>query len=179
MLELKLKDNLFLRTFELEHAQELSQLVDRNRDRLRQWMPWVDGTKSVQDTSNFIQMTMDQKAQNNGFQCGIWQQERLIGVVGFHKVDWANRNVSLGYWLDQDASGQGIMTCAVSKLVHYAFHDMSLNRVEISCAPANIKSNAIPRRLGFKMEGVLRHKGWLYDHFVDHNIYAILHDEFN
>jgi ribosomal-protein-serine acetyltransferase len=49
--------------------------------------------------------------------------------------------------------------------------------VEIGCAPGNRKSCAIPERLGFTREGVLRQREWLYDHFVDHVVYGILAEE--
>src|SRR3712207_6857835 len=51
------------------------------------------------------------------------------------------------------------------------------NRVSIACATENKKSCAIPERLGFRREGVQRQAEWLYDHFVDHVIYAALRSE--
>ncbi len=56
----------------------------------------------------------------------------------------------------------------------HALVDARLNRVEIRCAVGNQKSQAIPKRLGFVQEGVLRDAEWLYDHFVDHLVYAML-----
>ncbi|MEN1761147.1 GNAT family protein [Anoxynatronum sibiricum] len=53
----------------------------------------------------------------------------------------------------------------------------SLNRVEIRCATGNHKSRAIPQQLRFVAEGVLREAEWLYDHYVDHVVYAMLASE--
>ncbi len=66
------------------------------------------------------------------------------------------------------------MTAASQALVSHAFDHAQLNRVEIRCATGNDKSRAIPVRLGFREEGLLRDAEWLYDHFVDHIVYAML-----
>lgn len=47
----------------------------------------------------------------------------------------------------------------------------------LACAIGNGKSRAIPERLGFRLEGVQCWAEWLYDHFVDHTLYAMLASE--
>ena len=66
------------------------------------------------------------------------------------------------------------MTSASRALVDQAFNQAKLNRVEIRCAIGNERSRAIPSRLCFREEGLLRDAEWLYDHFVDHIVYAML-----
>jgi ribosomal-protein-serine acetyltransferase len=72
-----------------------------------------------------------------------------------------------------------MLTKACKKLVTYAFIEYRLNRVEIHCAIGNTHSRAIPERLGFTQEGVLREAAWLYDHFVDHVVYGMLAREWH
>lgn len=43
---------------EPRHADELFALEERNRDRLRRWLPWVDGTKSAEDVRTFIRQSL-------------------------------------------------------------------------------------------------------------------------
>lgn len=101
----------------------------------------------------------------------------LAGVIGFHRVDWLNHSTSIGYWLAEDFQGKGIMTASCRCLLDYAFGNLGMNRVEIRCATENLRSRAIPERLGFTEEGLIRQAEWLYDHYVDHLVYGLLREE--
>jgi ribosomal-protein-serine acetyltransferase len=54
---------------------------------------------------------------------------------------------------------------------------LEFNRVVIQCAVDNVKSCAIPLRLGFTLEGVLRQSDMLNGQFLDMNVYALLRNE--
>ena len=45
--------------------------------------------------------------------------------------------------------------------------ELGLHRVEIRCGTGNLRSCAIPRRLGFTSEGVAREAEWVNDSWVD------------
>jgi ribosomal-protein-serine acetyltransferase len=177
MFSYRLTDDAELRLLEMYHAGELFDLTDRNRHYLRQWLPWLDSTQTVDDTRNFIKDTLQQFADNEGFQAGIWYKGALAGVVGHHKIDWFNRQVEIGYWLGAEFQGKGLMTSACRALVDHAFKELRLNRVQIRCAVANTRSCAIPERLGFTREGVIAQGEWLYDHYVDLVVYGMLASE--
>jgi ribosomal-protein-serine acetyltransferase len=177
MFSLKLSDELEFRLLEERHAEELFDLVDRNRLHLRRWLPWLDATVSPDDTRTFIKNALDQFANNAGLVSGIWYQDRIIGVIGFNSIDWQNRIAHIGYWLDAESQGNGFVTLGCRALIDYAFDELELNRIEIHCASGNIKSRAIPEKLGFSQEGVVRQTEWLYDRFVDHVIYGMLASE--
>jgi ribosomal-protein-serine acetyltransferase len=166
-----------LRLLKEQHTEELFSLMNQNREYLREWLPWLDANKSPEDTKEFIRDSLEQFTNNNGFQSGIWFKGKLAGVIGYHKIDWANRATSIGYWLGASFQGKGLMTKACRILVDYAFNEFGLNRVEIRCAVENKKSRAIPERLGFKEEGIIRQAEWLYDRFVDHVVYGMLASE--
>ena len=59
----------------------------------------------------------------------------------------------------------------------HAFDVMDLNRVELRAASGNTASRRIAERLGFVEEGTARQAQWLYDHFVDLVVYAMLADD--
>ena len=174
MFEEPIDDAVRLRTLREEDAEELFQVVDANRAHLREWLPWLDANTTSKDSLAFIQATLRQEAANQGFTCAIVLQGRLAGVVGYHPIRWNNRSVEIGYWLARDAVGRGIMTKCCRRLITHAFDGYGLNRVQIPAAVGNGRSRAIPERLGFQLEGTIRDAEWLYDHFVDHALYAML-----
>jgi len=160
------------------HAAEIFQLVDRNREYLRRWLPWVDLVITVADTSVFISRTIDQFEKGRGPQYLIEFQGAAAGVIGFHSMDIPNRNAEIGYWLGEEFTGSGLVTRSVKQLLGIGFGEFDLNRIEIRCAAGNRPSNAIALRVGMVYEGILREEEWLYDHFVDHSVYSMLHREF-
>ncbi|MGH9667180.1 MAG: GNAT family N-acetyltransferase [Bryobacteraceae bacterium] len=174
MFQIPIRPDVQLRLMEQRHAAEAFSVVDRNRAYLREWLPWVDRTTSTEDTSRFIQSALEQYARNDGFHAGIWLQERFSGVIGCHKIDWNNRRVELGYWLAQTWQGRGIMTECCRAVVDYAFREWELNRVQIRCATDNVRSCAIPRRLGFTLEGVLRQAERAGHGYRDLNVFGLL-----
>ncbi|MGZ9584882.1 GNAT family N-acetyltransferase [Paenibacillus marinisediminis] len=163
-----------LRMLELRHTDELYALADRNREYLGEWLMWIHRTSSPKQLEDYIEFTLKQYASHNGFNCGIFYQDRLAGCTGFHSVDWQNKKTSIGYWLGAEFQGLGIMTASCRELIQYAFTEMELNRVEIRAGVHNAKSRAIPERLGFTNEGTIRQAEWLGDRYVDHIVYGML-----
>lgn len=177
MFKYKVDEDIELKLLEIRDTKELFELTNSCRDYLRQWLPWLDGSKTEEDTRTFIEATQKQFASNNGFQAGIWYKGEIAGVIGYHGINWANKSTSIGYWLGEKYIGKGIMTKSCKALVNYALIDLKLHRVEIRCAEENYKSRAIPERLGFAKEGIIREAEWLYDHYVSHVAYGILAKE--
>lgn len=165
---------LELRLLSPEHAPELFALTDRNRAYLREWLPWLDNVRVVGDTDAFIAKTIHAYNDTRTLVTGIWWRGRLSGVIGHNRIDWDNRLTHLGYWLSEDCQGHGVMTRACRAIVEHAFDALDLNRVEIYTAVGNHRSESIPRRLGFTVEGVRREGEWLYERFVDLNVHALL-----
>lgn len=169
----RIDDDLELRLLEERHAQELFALIDRDRDDLRTWLPWVDASRSADDTAAFIRATRQEFAAGRDLPLGIWHHGRPVGTIEL-RVNPADRAGEIGYWLARDARGQGIVTRAVRALLAYAFGELALHRVVIRCATGNHPSRAIPERLGFALEGTLRQAQWVNDHFNDLAVYAML-----
>ncbi|GGJ89842.1 ribosomal-protein-serine acetyltransferase [Lentibacillus kapialis] len=177
MFLFEIDEEIALKHLEITDAAPLFQLTDDSRETLRQWLSWVDHTKTPNDSRSFIESVLKQFAERRGLTTGILYQGELAGVAGFNLFDWTNGIGHIGYWLGAEYEGRGIMTRAVSGLIDYAFYSLELNRIEIRAAYANHKSRAIPERLGFVQEGRIRQAEWLYDHFADHAVYGKLAHE--
>jgi ribosomal-protein-serine acetyltransferase len=177
MFRLTIQDGIDLTLMEERHADVIFDAVERDRAYLREWLPWVDQSTSVDDISKFIRTSLDQFANNEGMATGIWCEGEFAGTIGTHKIDWLNRKVEIGYWLASKFQGRGIITAGCRAFMHHAFSEWKLNRVEIHCASGNTKSCAIAKRLGYRFEGMLREAQLLNGNYVDTNVYSMLASE--
>ena len=166
-----------LHLLEAQHALEMFRLLQDNREHLDHWLRWSGKIKSVDDARALIQRFAQKYAENNGFHAGIWQENCLVGGLVCHYVDWEHRKSEIGYWLAEDALGRGLATQAARAALDYLFGQLELNRVEIQCAVDNSASRAIPERLGFTQEGILRQSHWITNRYVDHVVYALLAED--
>ena len=170
--------NLELRPHEDRFADEIYNVAIANREHIKPFMAWIEKLASVEDTRKFIRESLEGFANKTCFNVGIWENGRFIGAAGFHIISWHRRFAELGYWIDKNAQGRGIMTRACSALITHAFDGMKLHRVEIRCDPENVRSRAIPKRLGFTQEGVLRESLERFDGVMrDAVVYGLLTHE--
>jgi ribosomal-protein-serine acetyltransferase len=165
-----------LRLLEEADAQELYRLTDANRAYLARWMPWASG-QTLEGTLEFIRLTIRQATSNDGFQAAVISEGAIIGIAGFHGVNWPHGSTTIGYWLAEEHQGRGLMTRAVRTLVGHAFGAWGLHRVEIRAATDNHRSRAIPERLGFRQEGVQREAERIGDRYYDLAVYGLLAHE--
>jgi ribosomal-protein-serine acetyltransferase len=165
-----------LRRLEESDADELYGLIEANREYLARWLPWAAGL-TFEGSVEFIRTVRRQEASNDGFQAALVSEGRIVGIAGFHSVNWPHRSTTIGYWLAEAHQGRGLMSRAVRALVDHAFGVWDLHRVEIQAAVDNHRSRAIPERLGFREEGVRREAELIGDRYHDLVVYAILAPE--
>ncbi len=171
---LKVDDEIELRQFLPDHADQLFALVEANREHLRAWLPWVDSTTHAGDTLVFIRGQMRAYTGGSGLAAGIWFEEELAGAIGMHDINWTVGFASIGYWISREFEGRGIMTRSCRALVDHAFRVWGFNRIEIRCAVGNVRSQGIPERLGFRKEGTSREVERVGGELLDLIIYGML-----
>jgi ribosomal-protein-serine acetyltransferase len=179
MFVYEIDEEVSLKLVELKDAERVFELTDSSREYLREWLPWLDTTTSVEDTKGFIKSCLKGYAENKSITTFILFKGEIVGTAGYNKIDWSNKVAYIGYWLGKDYQGSGIMTRVAKALTEYAFNELGLNRVDISAAVENKKSRSVPERLGFVNEGCIRQTEWLYDHYVDHIVYGMLAEDWN
>ena len=174
MFSQRVDERTELRLPDPAYAEELTEVVRRNLGHLGRWMQWAVEGYSVEDARDFVRRNLRQFADGQGFAALIFHEGRLAGTVGLNTINWANRKAEVGYWLDAELQGRGIVTRSCRALVGHCFRGLGLNRVEMYVGTENARSRRIPERLGFREEGVLRQGEWLHDHYVDLVLYAML-----
>jgi ribosomal-protein-serine acetyltransferase len=170
-------ENLSIALPEYGMTEELTALVIRNLDRLKPWMPWAVDNYSIEMCHGFIKRSLEAYAENGRFEGIMMVGDKPVGTIGFHNYDPPHRNAHIGYWIDKDYEGQGIVTRCCSVLIDHLFEVVGLNRVQINCNVENVRSRAIPERLGFQMDGIQREIEFLHDRFGDWAVYSMLRSE--
>jgi ribosomal-protein-serine acetyltransferase len=167
-------DEIELRPYIESDAEEIFAAVKANYEHLRPFLLWVTPDYDLEGAKQFIEDSQKaaEEKKRQGF--GIFENGKLIGSIGFNKFNWEAKTTEIGYWLAKDFSGRGIITKACKVLIDYAFDELKLNRIEIRCATENVRSGAVPERLGFKLEGVLRQNHLRHSRLYDEAIYGLL-----
>lgn len=171
---LRVSERLRLAAIGKEHCDALWQAIDCSRAALRPWLPWVDATREPADCEVFVTAAMAERRLGTARHFAVIEDDRVIGVVGFNRIVERHRWASLGYWLRSDCQGGGRMSRCVATLVEWGFSELEFHRLEIRCAEGNRRSRAIPERLGFRQEGVLRECEWIGGRPLSHVVYSRL-----
>jgi ribosomal-protein-serine acetyltransferase len=166
-----------LRAAEPDDAQDLYAVVDLNREHLRVWLPWVDGSQEPKHTRAFLEQDAGLRVRGITTTFLILENGAIAGMIGLHDIDTVNRSFLIGYWLAKHSEGRGLITRACQCLLKAAFEECDMERAVIRCAVGNARSAAVPKRLGFTLEGIERHGQRLLGGFVDLEIHSRLRGE--
>ncbi len=175
--EIQVNEKLFLKLRHKEDAEAIFLLVDKHREYLRPWFPWVETTRTTEDVEKYILGEHENFEKKIGADFGIWYEGGWIGSTGYHAISATNKKAAIGYWLAEDFTGKGIMTECVDALIRYGFKELRLNRIEIECFTTNTKSKAIAEKFGFTLEGVLRQSHVVNGVAADNCMYSLLKEE--
>jgi ribosomal-protein-serine acetyltransferase len=176
-LTLSISEHTSLRTFTPDMAAALFTLTQKNHAQLLPWLAWVPYVKTVSDSQKYIEDSLIEMDKGVSLALGIWHQDQLVGCLDFHEISAEHHRALVGYWLDRDQQGHGLMTRSVKTLMTYGFATLGFNRIEIRCAPDNHKSRAIPEKLGFTQEGILRQMEKVGEKYLDDVVYGMLKTE--
>jgi ribosomal-protein-serine acetyltransferase len=178
MFIVPIDENINLKLIMYNEAEVFFNLIEKNREYLQTFMPRISENKALTKTQKVIELFFNQLKENNGFRCGIYYQNSLIGVCGLKYIDWINKSTEIMYWIDREYSGKGITSKCVKKLIHLVFNSYKLNRIVIKSSKKNRSSIRIAEKCNFKKEGLLREEESLNEKFTDVYIFSILKREY-
>jgi ribosomal-protein-serine acetyltransferase len=156
MFDEKINEHLSLRVNHRNFAKEIATLVVKNKEHLEPWMPWVESSLTEEGERNFLEMSATWWAQGKACHCVIVYDGKIVGSVGLNDIDAVAKKCEIGYWLDSDYTGRGIVTSAVKKIEEIAFTEYGIERVSIHADSRNLKSRAVAERLNYVYEGTMR-----------------------
>ena len=170
----ELGEGIELREWTSADAEDAFAEIDQNRDRLRDWLPWVDLTHSPEDVRAFIERCAASDGKERSF--GIYVEGVLAGNIGLTLND--DNGAEIGYWITGVFEGRGLVTAAARAMLRLGFEERGLRRIQLTAATENERSLAVADRLGMVREGVLRRAGRIReDRYVDLVMCSILREE--
>jgi ribosomal-protein-serine acetyltransferase len=173
---LPVNDTLHLRLQQVHDADVQFALIEKNLETLRQWFLFAHDNHTAEKERVYTTQMLQKYAKDEGLMLGIWQDDTLLGSIGLY-VDVDDNKAALGYWLDSDTHGKGIMTRCVRVLVDDCFTRRKVHRVEIRAAVDNTASRRVAEKLGMQQEAILRHEQLLNGQYVDLVLYGIMANE--
>lgn len=147
-------ERLVIRCYEPSDAALVKKAIDESIEHLRPWMPWAVHEPETLDAKiarmrNFrgqFDMGLD-------YLFGIFDKTEtiLIGSTGLHtRVGEGAREI--GYWIHVDHINKGYATEASAALTKVGFEIEDLQRIQIHTMPENVRSQNVPKKLGFQLQ---------------------------
>jgi RimJ/RimL family protein N-acetyltransferase len=150
---IKLGDDLLLRLLHIRDARAVASAVRGSLEHLEPWMPWAD-EESTRETfqRRRLRGARHKAAIGDEWQYGLFptDESSVLGAFGLMARKWP-ATMEIGYWVHVDAIGRGYATRAGRALTNAALALDDITTVYIRCDEANLRSAAVPHRLGFTL----------------------------
>lgn len=150
-------ERLFIRMPLPGDGKVVYQAMQASLIELKEWMPWAHREQTEEDVEVNMRDAQAKFLTREDLRLHLFNREtgEFIGSSGLHRINWNIPKVEIGYWIDTRYRGKGYITEAAEAITNFAFTELKAKRVEIRCDTNNLKSRAIPERLGYTLEGVL------------------------
>jgi RimJ/RimL family protein N-acetyltransferase len=167
-------DRLTIRPCREDDAVALTEAYVESHHELKPWLSWAHNiaiaeTNSIYDAERiFIRNAQAQWLMREELAFLITDKHNdstVFGALCLRRINWTVPSMEIRYWLRTSKTGNGYMTEAVNALCRYAFTQLHAQRIDLVCDESNLRSRAIPERLGFVQEGILKN----YDRSAQNN----------
>lgn len=174
-------ERLVLRCWDPADAPLAKSAIDMSLDHLRPWMPWaMHEPEELPAKVGRLRRFRGHFDLGIDFTYGVFSadESEALGGTGLH-TRLGPDALEIGYWIRVDHIGQGLATELSAALTRVAFEIHRIRRVEIHCRPSNVRSAAVPRKLGYTHEATLRKRVQESDgSYGDTMVWTLLDDEY-
>lgn len=157
-------DGVTLRPLRLRDARAWRALRERNEAWLRPWEatlpPAAAAVPAAADAvpvsfAAMVRRHRREAREGRGLPWAIEVDGALAGQLTVSGIAYGSlRSGAIGYWIDGDLAGRGIVPRAVAMACDYAFTALGLHRIEVCIRPENLASLRVVEKLGFRIEGL-------------------------
>ncbi|MBK8946677.1 MAG: GNAT family N-acetyltransferase [Ignavibacteriae bacterium] len=169
--------NLILESFTVLDANEI--FIIRSDNRVTKYLD-RDNHKSIDETMEMIQRIIKSYEDKTGINWIIREKSfsKVVGYIGYWNLIRENVRAEIGYALNPEYWGKGIMSESLSKILEFGFNELSLHSIFGNVNPQNKRSIKLLERFGFKKEAYFR-EDYLYNgKYLDSEIYCLLETDF-
>lgn len=138
----------------------VNEAIKESITELSKWLPFAQEIPAIEETESNLRNAHIKFLARESFRFLIFHKEtgEYIGTSSIHNINWEIKSGDIGYWINKKYSGNGYMIEAIKRLTELGMNQLAFNRLEIRCESTNLKSRAIPEKLGFKLEAVLKNE---------------------
>jgi len=178
MLEMNLKDKIKIKILEMRQSQEMYDFVMENREFFINWIPFVSKIHSIDDIKALIKKSLEKYIQGLGLFYSLWDNDKMVGFVLVREIDKEAKWAEIGYMIDEQYTGKGIIKAYSIKMINYLFDSLKMDKITICCDEQNESSKALAIKLGFTLEGNLRNHIVINDSIRNMYCYGLLKEEY-
>ncbi|MDO7908692.1 GNAT family protein [Paenibacillus sp. JX-17] len=168
----------YLRPFQLDDAQILYEFRVRNRASHQPFEPKRDPSFfTLEMQEELIRQRRDDADHDLAYMFGVFDalDDRLLGHITLSNISRGfGQYADVGYSMDHEEQGRGIMTAALQLVLQYAFRSLKLHRIQAIILPTNHRSRRVLEKAGFRSEGICRQILKINDQWTDQERYAII-----
>lgn len=99
---------------------------------------------------------------------------KIIGTIGYHKIDKDHYRAEIGYMLHPDHWNTGMMSEAITKVIDHGFNKMQLHSIEATINPGNDASRNLLKKFSFIKEAYFKEKFFFEGKFFDNEVYSLV-----
>lgn len=152
-------ERLLITCWDPGDAPRLHATIEANRAYLKPWLPWAQAAGTLNERIDFMRQTRAAFDRDEDYTFGVFTRDTdtLIGGTGLHRRAGGGA-FEIGYWIAREYAGRGLATEVAAALTVVGLAHYGAPFVEIRMDVANAASAAIPRKLGYSLDGRLRRR---------------------
>lgn len=154
------------------------EVVAKHRRKMLKWSSFAATIKTQSDAANWIKEIHLFNHGRQKFNTIIFWKEQFAGMLALHRIDKQNKRAEIGYWVNHDFQGNGLIGKAMRPFLKHAFANYDINRIDLIVGVENKRSIAVAEKAGFIKEGLLRQYFIINGRIHDVLIYRLLKEEF-
>lgn len=170
-------ERLMLRRMRVSDAEDMFDYA--RRADVTQYLLW-ECHADVHQTREYLQYIQKQYEDGEFYDWAVVLREnsKMIGTCGFTSFDDDNNAAEIGYVLNPDYRGKGLMPEAVSEILKFGFLRLNLHRISARYMEGNDASRRVMEKCGMSFEGTHRDSMVIKGNYRTVSICAILRDEY-